>query len=251
MSFKGTRFATDLLVNLEEPNTWPQPLIELTAAWAERLRGSTQFTSDLRLPINLREDFEAALGTGRLLAFHATRLFDHEVEAIRDEGLRKLTPDLVNDRIESAYKRGLLTNGERDRCLSRNVFAIENQAGRENQVCLVIGRGIFDHETGSGLHPFLGGWGGEAINGWPGPDSDPLLRRLGRPAIVVAALEIAAVREAYMAPGLAKLFVGKKLGLADASGEIYVRESVPGDDIVDIWQPGHFEYDLHGDLPRR
>lgn len=90
------------------------------------------------------------------------------------------------------------------------------------------------------------------MNGWPGSDSDPLLSCLGHPAIVVVALDIAAVGgEAYMAPGLAKLFVGKKLGLPDASGEIYVREDIPGVDIVDIWQPGHFEYDLHGDLPRR
>jgi hypothetical protein len=240
-----------LLIDLEEPATWPQPLSELTDHWAERLRRSTHFTSDLRLPIALEGDFEGTLANDRLLAFHATRLFDHEVQAIRGRGLRKLTPGLVNDRIESAHGRGLLTDDERERCLSRNVSAIKNQEGREDQVCLVIGRGIFDHEIGGGLHPFLGGWGGEAMNGWPGPDSDPLLRRLGRPAIVVSALDIAVVgSEAYLAPGLAKLFVGKKLGLADAFGEIYVREDIPGAHILDIWQPGHFEYDLHRDLPR-
>jgi hypothetical protein len=173
------------------------------------------------------------------------------VASIKSSGLRRLTADLVNDRISAAYERGLLNDEERNQCLSQNVYAIDNVSGREDQVCAVIGREIFDHEIGLGLHPFLRGWGGEAMNGWPGPDENPLLRHLGRPAIAVFAVNlVTGAHTLYAAPILARVFVGMRLGLADAFGELYVREDVPAADIIDIWQPGHKDYDVHQDLPR-
>lgn len=169
--------------------------------------------------------------------------------SIRQQGLRKLSPKLVNDRIHEAHALGLLSDEERLHRLATNAYAIGNTTGREDQVCLVVGRAAFDLEP-HGLSPLLGGWGGEAIHGGPCPDEDPSLRRLGRPAVVVANVDLSAGwRQVFAAPSLAKVFVGTKLGLHDAFGEIYVFADIPGEDISDIWQPGHSDYDRHLDLP--
>lgn len=225
-------------------------MAELVDGLAKQARHPTDFTSDLPVPTSSEQEFRALLEGCTILSFHATRLLEHEVGDIRKVGLRRLSRDLVNDRIDGAYARGLLSGDERDRCRARNVYAIENTAHREGRVCLVVGRHILD-EQAHGLSPLLGGWGGEAMNGWPGPDKDPLLRRLGKPALVVAALDLRAGEcQPFAAPSLAKVFLGTKLSLPDAGGEIHVFADIPPAAVIDIWQPGHAEYDRHPGLPQ-
>jgi hypothetical protein len=239
------------IVDLDDEATWPGPVLSFVDEHARRLEGSAKFTVDLGGGLIEREHEFCSLFAGRrLLAFHATSLFDHEVEDIRRGRLRLLTPALVEDKISDAYARGHISASERDRCGEENVYAIHATAGRDGRICLVIGRSIFDRDAG-GLTPFLGGWGGEAINGGPGPGEDPVLRRLGVPAIVVAAIDVhAGGRPAYSAPSLPKVFVGKRLGLEDAQGEIHVTTDIGGGDVLDIWQPGDTGYDRHPALPR-
>lgn len=243
--------ASSPLVDLDDRSTWPRVVVEHVDHLAEQLRESTEFTTDLRVSPNAEEGIRSLLDGYKLLAFHATRLLEHEIPEIRSRGLRRLSRDLVNDRISGAHARGLLSDRERDRCRARNVYAINNVTGREGQVCLVFGRRTLDEEA-HGLSPLLGGWGGEAMNGWPGPDEDPLLQRLGKPSIVAAAVDLeAGERRSFTAPGLANVFLGTKLGLRDAGGEVHTFVDIPAEDIIDIWQPGHPEYDRHRDLPQR
>lgn len=238
-------------VDLDDEATWPRPVLSFVDEFARRLEGSTEFTVDLGGGLIEREDEFCSLFAGRrLLAFHATSLFDHEVEDIRRRGLRVLTSRLVEEKIADAHARRLISAAERDRCGEENVYAIHTTAGREGRICLVIGRSIFDRDAGS-LTPFLGGWGGEAINGGPGPGEDPVLRRLGDPAIVATAIDVrAGGRPVYAAPSLPKVFVGKRLGLEDAHGEIHVTTNIGGGDVLDIWRPGDPGYDRHPALPR-
>jgi hypothetical protein len=242
--------ASNGLVDLDDQRTWPTAVVERVGHLEKQLRESTEFTVDLPFSQNAEEEILSALAGCGLLAFHATRLLEHEVLEIRSVGLRRLTRDLVEDRISSAHARGLLSEGERDRCRTRNIFAIDNVVGREDQVCLVFGRRIFD-EVAHGLSPFLGGWGGEAMNGWPRPDEDPVLQRLGKPSLVVATVDLGAgERRPFMAPSLAKVFLGARLGLSDAGGEVHTFADIPAEDIIDIWQPGNSEYDRHRELPQ-
>lgn len=243
--------AAGQIVDLDDEATWPRSVLSFVDEHARRLEGSTEFTVDLGGGLIEREkEFCSLLAGHLLLAFHATSLFDHEVEDIRRGGLRLLTPQLVADKISDAYARGLISAGERDRCGEENVYAIHAAAGREDRICLVIGRSIFDRDA-DGLTPLLGGWGGEAINGGPGPGEDPVLRRLGDPAIVAAAIDAYPEgRPAYAAPSLPKVFVGRRLGLEDAHGEIHVNTDIGGADVLDIWQPGDTGYDRHPALPR-
>jgi hypothetical protein len=163
------------LVDPTDPSTWPEAVKVFVDEAAEQYAGATEFTADLPSVLIEREaEFRALLDDRRILAFHCTRLFDYEVDSIRKEGLRRLTRQLVESRIAEAHELGVLTDGERDYCQRSNVYAIDNLEGRENQLCLIVGPGIFDDpESVPGLLPFLGGWGGEAMNGGPGPDDDP------------------------------------------------------------------------------
>lgn len=231
-------------------SSWPEPVRSFVAEQAERVVGSTEFTADLPGElIEREEEFHSLFGDRRLLAFHSTSLFEHEIDEIQQGGLRLLSADLVAEKIGRAHSLGAISAAQRDHCLARNVYAIDNTVGREGRICLVVGRSIFDGH-GGGLTPFFAGWGGEAMNGGPGPDEDPVLGERGRPSIVAAAVDLGVLGERpYAAPGLAKVFVGRHLVLADASGEIHVKADIPVECILDIWHPGDPDYDCHRSLP--
>ncbi|MGE0065890.1 MAG: hypothetical protein AB7T48_00930 [Solirubrobacterales bacterium] len=196
------------IVDLDDESSWPEAVRTFVADQAERLAGSTELTTDLLGKLTERdEEFHSLFPGRRLLAFHATSLFEYEIADIRRDGLRLLSSGLVAQKIDEAHARGEISTLERDQCLARNVYAIDNEAGRGGRICLVVGRSIFDRD-GGGLTPFLGGWGGESMNGGPGPHEDPVLQTLGRPSIVAATVDLGAPgSRPYAAPSLPKVFV--------------------------------------------
>jgi hypothetical protein len=242
--------ASPEIVDLDEESSWPEAVRTFVADQAQRLAGSTEFATDLSSePIERDEEFHSLFPGRRLLAFHATSLFEHEIADIRRNGLRPLSLGLVAQKIDDAHARGEISTLVLDHCLARNVYAIDNVAGREGRICLVVGRSIFDR-NGGGLTPFLGGWGGESMNGGPEPHDDPVLQTLGRPSIVVATVDLGVPgNRPYAAPSLPKVFVGKRLGLEDAFGELHVTVNIRGEHILDIWHPGDPDYDRHLSLP--
>lgn len=124
--------ASPEIVGLDDESSWPE---------AERLAGSTEFTTDLSSElIEREEEFHSLFAGRRLLAFHSTSLFEHEIADIRRDGLRPLSPRLVAQKIDEAHARGEVSTFERDHCLARNVYAIDNMVGREDRICLVVGR---------------------------------------------------------------------------------------------------------------
>lgn len=128
---------------------------------------------------------------------------------------------------------------------TRKVYAINNTTGRDSQICFVLGRTTFDDDP-RGCEPLLAYWGGEAMRG--GPGNAPLLARIGRPAVVVAQLRVSPSTITF--PSLQKVFVGRFFGTERAAADVSYKEAVPGDDVVDVWQPGDPEYDCHPALPR-
>lgn len=235
-------------IDVETRSTWP----EETRRWAEehaaRLVDSTEFVTDLAISPELEDDFRQTFGPRKLLAYHSTRLLPREAEAVRRSGLRVLDEQLVRERITDAIADGALANGARLQAETGNVYAIGNQQHRENQICFVIGRAVFDENPG-GVDPLLRYWGGEAIRG--GPAEVPAFATVGAPSIVVATLNLTRRHnDPYSWPSLAKLFVGSILGLNGRFADVHYPDPVPGRDIVAIWHPGDIEYDRHAELPR-
>jgi hypothetical protein len=77
------------------------------------------------------------------------------------------------------------------------------------------------------------------------------LRVLGKPSIVVVNLRLTGnSRPQFFAPSLENLFVRRLLQLPETYGDVHHYSPVWPEDITDIWQPGHCDYDRHPLLPR-
>jgi hypothetical protein len=238
----------DAIIDIDAPATWPEDVKAWATDVTKSLAVSSPYTLDLPLFLDEREDeFRSLLRGRKLLAFHCTRLLNHEVAAIREEGLRQLSEALVSARIEAAHE--YLSQDEREVLAARHCFATGSQANREGQVCLVLGRTAFDEEP-HGCTPLLSTWGGEGIYMGLSEDRHVVLR-LGRPAIVVTAIDLSVSHKVSPSfPSLSKLFAGTLAGTEQRWADVFLRSSIPPTDIMDIWQPGDSNYDRHDELPR-
>lgn len=222
------------IVDVDRPASWPAQIRCVITSHDRDARHRGEAEAALR----------SALDGYGVLAYHCTRLFPHEVETLRSQGLRMLTRELVSIRIEAAVAAGLLRGEARAHAERRNVYVEGSPAGREGQVCLALGRGVFDHDPAA-VTPLLAIWGGEAIRGGPGaPDA---LRGLGTPTIVVAQLDLSS-REYSSCPWLAEVFADALEGHS-ARADLHWRRDIEAESIIGIWQPGDSEYDRHAKLP--
>ncbi|MDN5724770.1 MAG: hypothetical protein L0G99_02405 [Propionibacteriales bacterium] len=109
-----------------------------------------------------------------LRVFHATRLMEHEVEAIRQDGLRRLSPHLVKTRIGNAENAGALSHSEAQWLRQHDIYTQRPSGRRDGQVCALLGRHKLTQR--SAVEMLLGIWGGEAIYWCAGDDMRRRLR---------------------------------------------------------------------------
>ncbi|MGA9285801.1 MAG: hypothetical protein WBV85_10205 [Solirubrobacteraceae bacterium] len=232
-------------IDVDNPETWPVEVVDWVRPEAERLRGSTIYTGDLDVSLELEDEFRQLL-TRPLVAYHCTRLLSHEAQAIRCEGLRMLSRQLVDERIARAEQSGDLDGPTASRLRAGNVYALNAQENRDSQVCLVLGRRTFDQPSNRAI-PLLEAWGGEAVNGGPqDAETNPVI---GRPSIVVAAIDLSVSwRVSPTFPALDKMFVAALLDLQDRTADVLFRAPIASSMVLDIWQPGDAEYDRHASL---
>lgn len=214
---------------------------------AGRLAGTTEFATDLELPGGYDDEFRPLLAGHRLRAYHATRLLPQEIDLICSQGLELLTPGLVERRLRLLGETGLVTVDELDELRANTVFALNEQANREHQVCLFLAEATFSDQAG--LWRLLETWGGEAIF-WGVENDSALIGRLrstGQPAIVVAHLKgfEAGWRRHSVWPSLPKNFIATLLNLDNRGAEVFYRAPIPGNRIEDIWIPGHRDFERH------
>ena len=171
-------------IDVDDPTTWPADVERAVSELADRVRDSTEYVVDLPIDLDEEDRLRERLNGRRLRAYHCTRLLDHEVELVRNDGLRPLSSSLVTLRIESAYEHGAFSIGERDQLLASHVFSRGDRTvhDREGQVCFVLGHAAIACGD-PGLWPLLSTSGGEAIYFFADDQID-LLKKLGRPTIV-------------------------------------------------------------------
>lgn len=242
------------VVDADDQGTWPSPFADLVAQLADEADlDDLDNYQDLDL-----DEYEA--GARELLrgyvvrARHCTRLLDHEVDAVRAQGLRLLNLELINERLTQAREQGLLTEGEfatlrADNCLTQGAV---KWAKRSDQVCLVLSSAAMIHHS-AGLHRLLSYWGGEAIY-WRHCESAPALAQklhsLGQPTMVTAFVDLSDPQAHLIFRSLVHLFVGRALGNPKADAEVFYRAPIPSWRIESIAQPGDAEYDRFPLLPR-
>ena len=240
-----------LPIDVDDPATWPHNVVEIVGRWAGECRGTTEFTNDLPLPLEDEDRFRDLL-SGRLLrAYHCTRLLPHEVDSIRQVGLRPLSPALIFDRVDAARAAGAISAAEAENLHAAHVFATGEEGYRRGKVCLILSKLVFRYNPRA-CEPLLRTWGGEVM--YMSSGALPLRERLqglGKPTIVIAHLDLACGQPRHMVfPALHKLFVGAALGLADVVADVVYLSPVPPDKIESVLQPGDPDYDALGDLPR-
>ena len=213
---------------------------------ADDHRGSTDEIGDLQVDHH-EEELVGKLESCLLRTYHCTRLLGHEEQGIRDRGLRLYSDQLVRDRLDAALQLGYLAQNDCAQLLGRATFGHH----RVDAISMIIGETAFDNHAPQ-LHRLLATWGGEGIyirhEGTRGSLYNTL-RKLGRPTIVVAHIDLAAVGRPRVWPGIAKVFVGAALELFDPNAQMTCSAAIPPSGIERLIHPGDPDYDRYSELP--
>ncbi len=241
-------------IDVDDPATWPSQVVADVQPRADEVRGTREYLSDLPVPVDGEDEFRALLAGYPLLAYHATRLLDQEVAMLRAQGLRPLTADLLTDRIEAAFANGCVTEEERARLQGAHLFAKgqgRDMEVRPNTVNLFLSQHALREEPDS-VSALLTTWGGEGIYMTSGGyELRPMLRKLGRPALVVVKVDLSdSWRTHFVHPHLRMVFVANFIQPGGLGASVAYHAPVPPEQVVAIWQPSDPEYDEFDGLPR-
>lgn len=239
-------------VQLDLPAAWPRPVKAFVAEVAGSLAEPLGHWPGGGILDERESAFREAFEGAAVRAFHATRLLPHEIEAIRDSGLRMLTEDLVLSRIREAATAGFLDAHLVKELESGHVFATREFENRENQICFFLSTSVLEHRPGS-VRNLMRYWGGEALSfSKRSSVFEQHLERLGVPAVVIADLDLtASPNEIHRVwPGLLRAFAGRYVGERLAGASVHYGHDVDASRIADVWTPGHPRYDQFKELPR-
>jgi hypothetical protein len=120
-----------------------------------------------------------------LAGFHCTRLHELEIADILSEGLQPLSAAFLERRIQRLTALGTFRHAIGERLCAEHEAP---DSGRAGMVWFVFSRSLLRDETS--MSRFFRSWGGEALY-WrheEDPETGPVLRRVGVPCIVEAAL---------------------------------------------------------------
>jgi hypothetical protein len=132
------------------------------------------------LIINQIED---VLKRHSIIGIHCTKLLDWEIEDIEKNGLRPLDKTFANQRIEKAFKAGLLSKRLKDELTDKKEL---EQKYRKGYVWVFHCLGTLNCE--SGLNRLLGLWGGESLYAYVKDNKE--LKHIGTPCITFVSIKI-------------------------------------------------------------
>lgn len=132
-----------------------------------------------------------------IIGYHCTKLMKHEIQAIKNDGLKPLSKELLHERIDKALNHGFFTEEE------ANYFKEENQASKSCRAGMIWFCCYPLHSAGEGgLCRFFHSWGGEALYNKheASPHYGGKLRSLGQPCVVKARISMKDVIENFFFP---------------------------------------------------
>ncbi len=132
--------------------------------------------------LKLREE----LFNKKIIGFHCSRLTNEEINNIKIDGLRPLTSNLIEEKLDILVRTDLISQKEYDYLLENNVSAQKNRSG------MVMN--FFSIDTlkdCGGLSRLFRAWGGESIyyNNESIIEWRKLLFRIGKPVIILCSLK--------------------------------------------------------------
>lgn len=213
-------------IEFADRRTWPPAL---KALWSKYREFDEEDLWDMPAA-----RFHEALSGRPVVLYHATRMTPREVEDVRTNGLRLLTPELAQERIENAVLDGHLTPDEGRFYATSRCARSENRRGRV--WCFADRRGL--REVGSTIH-LLRIWGGEGINqAWNTRSEES--RRLwdvGLPTVIVVAIDAAWPER--MNPGwMSALVLGQ-------GADVMFTRPIPAECVQAVHHPGSDFWSRH------
>lgn len=215
------------VVDLCRPRTWPSHVTRAVRGSLSNveLDGDVAYYDELDLPVESRAEILGALQGLRIVCYHATRLMQHEVEDIRSGGLRPLSPELVQQRLQEAVRRGALSTEVAEELIAPTLVNAAD-ASREGSVWFTASRD--DIQQTPNLWRMYRYWGGEVMRHHlrEGDRLHALLGQVGQAAVVLAAIESDQLNHYSNNVDLARGLLAVRLGL-EPNATVAVAEVLP------------------------
>lgn len=186
-----------MIIDLERPETWPEPLVSYLAVHHDALLGWEQQSDGSRGPRISAARYDqivyglrAVLQADSIVGLHCTKLTEEEIQHILANGMQLPDGEMLAQRIKQ-----LVANGYLDDAVAAKLLA-KNQAGEKSRAGMVwfcfFRPGIAGE---SGIGSFFRFWGGEALyNSHDGqPETGDALERIGIPCLIEAEVPISSL----------------------------------------------------------
>jgi hypothetical protein len=216
------------VTEVDTPETWSRGL----RAWAT---GACK-----PRPFEEPDDFCQIIKNDWLRVYHCTRLTAGEIRKVLAGGLRCLTPELIQERVNNVVSAGELDIGDGAE-LERRSFA--DRENRRGLIHFLASAHVFRQgEDSHAIHHFFTKWGGEAIS-WPveREPAEDLLREVGTPCVVIARLPVDA-EYVSIRPGLALPIWERIRAIYESGSSVESRRDVPPDQIETVIARGSDEW---------
>lgn len=187
--------------------------------------------------ISFEESLIPYLEVRTIRGFHYTRLADHEVEAIRGEGVHPSTPVSLRKRLESLAEHGLLPAKDIEAIVASSPFS-DTFGRRENMFWMTCAPYPPEYP---GVQPLLRHWGGEvAFFRIEGTELGDRLGCIGAPRILEVAAPLGASQHALGAvEAVVAAYAGANGAPADSKlFDFYVEKALPAEAILGIHTVG-------------
>lgn len=201
---RSVRPVDSAAVDVDDVSSWPLQLREHTDAWLQRLQETPPAPNEPEIGWDADEPLLAVLGGRLLRTYHCTCLLDHEAALIRDHGLRPLSRELIEERIDEARAASITPPTRRTCCTDRTSTAGRDHGSRSGQVWLFAGQAVLADPIN--LRALLTTWGGEGMY-MERTEPRAVLERLGRPAIVAVDLDLTLIDPKHLMGRLVAAFV--------------------------------------------
>jgi len=188
---------------LDKFDSWPKDVLELVKTNESSLKGF--FEEEHRIDRLARKDIsirynrpqnihhekwddtinriEEILKNYSIVGIHSTKLLDTEIKDIQQNGLRPLSKEFANQRVEFVYRKGLISEELREELINKEELVADNRKGK-----IFVFHCLSTLKDEWGLNKLFGYWGGEALYAYAKNSKE--LRKIGIPCIVFTSIKI-------------------------------------------------------------
>jgi hypothetical protein len=199
---------------------------------------------------DLVSQLDTILMPHRLVGYHCTRLTPREIAGIKTEGMRTLSPNLVQEKIRGCVSDGYLTSDRGDFLLQHDfqISALSDRHGRRTGMTWFCpNRSTL--RIPSLVYRLFRYWGGEATRGGPAGHPDILreIEHIGMPCIVKCAVPFVIARQ-YLA-SYAERFLSRFVAEAvehpypTADFDLYTENDLPCTNVLAVIEFADAEFE--------